>query len=104
MLSAFTPALVSVPVTVATHGVPLVAHRLISRSWSAVANAAGSIRHFRLAGVPILSSQDVALRRMIRPGPTFVAAVGACAHPVVSPATATRTITPNHFTVLNASM
>src|SRR3984885_12838467 len=103
MLSAFTPVLVSVPVTVATHGVVLTVHRLISRSLSAVATAAGSIRYFRLAGVPISSLQDVALRQMIRPGPTFVAAPGTCAHAVVAPAAATTTVTPNHL-ALDASM
>src|SRR6185369_15798768 len=80
MLAAFTPALVSAPVTVATHGVPVTLHCLVRRSLSAAGSAAGSILYLRLTGVPMSSSHDVGVRQKILPGPTSVAAGRACAH------------------------
>ena len=69
MLAALTTFLTSVPVTAATQGVPFAVHCLVSRLLSASGSAEGSTRYFRLAGVPMPSSQDVALWQVILPGP-----------------------------------
>src|ERR1700722_19695038 len=100
MLAALTPVVASAPVTVTTHGVPLAVHCLVSRSLSAAGSAEGSILYFRVAGVPMPSSQAVALWQMMRPGPTLVGAGVAagwdCAQTGVAPQVASATVMPNH--------
>src|SRR5579863_674537 len=79
MLAALTPPFVSVPVTVAMHGVAFGMHTLVSRSLSTAPSEPGSILYFRLAGVPISNSHAVAPRQNTRPGTTLVVAGGVCA-------------------------
>src|SRR3954451_16542561 len=97
MLAAFTPAVLSVPVTVATQGAALAVHCLVSRSLSAAGNPDGSTLYFRLAGLPTSSSHEVALRQVIRPGPALVGAGWGCAPAEAEARLATATATPNHL-------
>src|SRR5579864_5564115 len=100
MVAALTPVLVSLPVTVTTHGVPLAMHCLVNRSLSAAGSAEGSILYFRVAGAPMPNSQALALWQMMRPGPTLVGAGGAtgwdCAQTGVAPQVVNATVMPNH--------
>ncbi len=93
MLAALITVLLSVPFTVAMHGALFAVRLFTRRSLSDPVKALGSIVYRRLGGVPISSSQAVALRQVMRRGPTLVAEGGDCAQAVPQASNVTTRLT-----------